>query len=185
MWRTLPDDKAAARRVVRAQRRARREAQPPSDRAADAERLAEALLSRVNAPATVAAYVSLATEPPTEALLEALAADGHRVVVPVLLPDQDLDWRPLEDEGARLGVTAVGSADLVIVPALAIARDGLRLGQGGGSYDRALTRRRPDARVIACVYDDELAERVPADPHDQPVDAVVTPGHGVIELTGS
>ena len=179
MWRTLPDTKAQARRVVRAERQARRDTQPYADRVADAAALADAVLAALPEATTVAAYESLPTEPPTEALIERLTAAGHRVIVPVLLPDKDLDWRAGD---TLLGRAAIGDATLVVVPALAIGRDGMRLGQGGGSYDRALTRCAPGARVIALVYDDELATGVPTDPHDQAVDAVVTPGHGLVDL---
>lgn len=147
----------------------------------------------------VAAYESLPTEPPTEALVAALQARGIRVVVPVLRDDLDLDWRDAstparEGDKARapldpadlLGRDAIADAQVVIVPALAVDRDGVRLGQGGGSYDRALARRDPDALVVAVVQDDELVDDpLPHEPHDARVDAVVTPGRGLIPLPSS
>ena len=109
----------------------------------------------VRRAATVAAYVSIGSEPGTGLLLRALAAAGKRVVLPVLLPDGDLDWARvrrrrrrsprarlglLEPVGPRLGVDAVATADVVLVPGLAVSPTGDRLGRGGGSYDRALGR---------------------------------------------
>ncbi|KNX38047.1 5-formyltetrahydrofolate cyclo-ligase [Luteipulveratus halotolerans] len=182
MWRTLPDTKAQARRVVRAERRHRRDTPSYADRAADAAALTDAVLATLGEATTVAAYESLPTEPPTETLIARLTAAGHRVLLPVLLPDNDLDWRAAGSDSTPLGRAAIGEAGLVVVPALAIGRDGMRLGQGGGSYDRALARRTPGTRLIALVYDDELAAGVPTDPHDQAVDAVVTPGHGLVDL---
>jgi 5-formyltetrahydrofolate cyclo-ligase len=70
----------------------------------------------------------------------------------------------------------------VLVPALAVDRAGNRLGRGGGSFDRALARVGPLIPVIALLYDDELADRLPAEPHDVTVRAVVRPAHGVTAL---
>jgi 5-formyltetrahydrofolate cyclo-ligase len=148
-------------------------------------------LPEVAAARCVAAYSSFGTEPPTDSLLEALRAAGKRVLLPVVLDDLDLDWAEYggpeslgftlrgmaEPVGERLGPDAIGSADVMLVPALAVARDGVRLGKGGGSYDRALARTRSGALVVALLWDGELhdAGDLPAEPHDCPVDAVVTP----------
>lgn len=105
-----------------------------------------------------------------------------RVLVPVLLNDRDLDWRDWNDPGGRLGVAAIADADLVIVPAVAVDRTGVRLGRGGGSYDRALARVRPGVPMIALLHDGELAHRLPAEPHDIRVSAVMTPTAGMIPL---
>jgi 5-formyltetrahydrofolate cyclo-ligase len=142
--------------------------------------------------ATVAGYVSIGAEPGTGALLDALRERGVRVLLPVLLPDNDLDWaaytgpeglRPArrglrEPAGERLGPAGVLDADALLLPGLAVDRRGLRLGRGGGSYDRVLARlaahgARPLLAVL--LYDTELLDEVPAEPHDRPVDAAVTP----------
>jgi 5-formyltetrahydrofolate cyclo-ligase len=88
----------------------------------------------------------------------------------------------LEPGEARRGVEAVARADAVLVPALAVDRAGNRLGRGGGSFDRALARVGPMIPLIALLYDDELADQLPAEPHDVPVRAVVRPSHGVTML---
>ncbi|MEV6779420.1 5-formyltetrahydrofolate cyclo-ligase [Streptomyces syringium] len=142
---------------------------------------------------TVAAYVSVGREPGTRALLEALRARGVCVLLPVLLPDNDLDWGLyrgaghlvrasrglLEPDGERLGPDAVTEADTVLLPGLAVDGRGMRLGRGGGSYDRVLARLEragaTPARVVL-LYDEEVVARVPEEPHDHPVHAVVTPG---------
>ncbi|GAA4821556.1 5-formyltetrahydrofolate cyclo-ligase [Streptomyces ziwulingensis] len=145
---------------------------------------------------TVAAYVSVGAEPGTRALLDALRARGVRVLLPALLPDHDLDWgrytgedsltrvrhggrmELLEPAGERLGPEAVTAAEAVLLPGLAVDPRGMRLGRGGGSYDRVLARlERADARpaLVVLLYDPEILPRVPAEPHDRPVDAVVTP----------
>ncbi|MCP3820380.1 5-formyltetrahydrofolate cyclo-ligase [Streptomyces sp. A3M-1-3] len=146
---------------------------------------------------TVAAYVSVGSEPGTRALLDALRARGVRVLLPVLMADNDLDWgayegaeqlvranRPgrislLEPAGARLGPDAVLSAGAVLLPGLAVDSRGMRLGRGGGSYDRVLARlARAGAHpaLVVLLYDNEVVARVPEEPHDHPVHAVVTPG---------
>ncbi|TMM36366.1 MAG: 5-formyltetrahydrofolate cyclo-ligase [Actinobacteria bacterium] len=136
---------------------------------------------------TVAAYVPLPFEPGGRELPDALAAACARLLLPVLRPDLDLDWAPYagdlvragrglrEPPGPRLGPAAVASADLVIVPALAVDRRGVRLGRGGGSYDRALSRVPAGTPVIAALYEGELVDALPADPHDIRVTGVATP----------
>jgi 5-formyltetrahydrofolate cyclo-ligase len=143
----------------------------------------------VRRAATVAAYVSVGTEPGTGDLLDALVAAGTRVILPVVLPDLDLDWAVyrgspdlvparrglLEPAGPRLGVDAVGGADAVLVPGLAVAADGTRLGRGGGCYDRALSRVPAGTFTCVLLFDDELLPGVPHEPHDRRVVAAATP----------
>ncbi|MFC6154171.1 5-formyltetrahydrofolate cyclo-ligase [Nocardioides yefusunii] len=145
---------------------------------------------------TVAAYVSMGTEPPTDAVLAALHARGAHVLLPVLLGDNDLDWAPYEGpdslrdagRGLRepattpLGVDAVASADVVLVPGLAVSADGVRMGRGGGSYDRALARVGENALRVLLLHPDEIDQDVPAAPHDQRVDVVVS-AEGVVRFT--
>jgi 5-formyltetrahydrofolate cyclo-ligase len=83
----------------------------------------------------------------------------------------------LEPLGPRLGATAVGTADVVVVPAPAVARNGIRLSRAG-YYDRALQHVRPGADVVALLFDDEFVDELPTEPHDRPVTAVVTPSGG-------
>ncbi|WP_458244285.1 5-formyltetrahydrofolate cyclo-ligase [Streptomyces sp. MAI_2237] len=168
----------------------------------DMRRAAEALAGRaLELPElaharTVAAYVSVGSEPGTLALLDALRVRGVRVLLPALLPDNDLDWGAymgehslarvqhggkmalFEPSGPRLGPHAVTEADVVLLPGLAVDARGMRLGRGGGSYDRVLARlERAGARpaLVVLLYDAEVVDRVPAEAHDRPVHAVVTP----------
>lgn len=184
MWRDIPQDKRAARAQIRAARRDR----DPLRRAADGSALAGHLADAIAASPVgcAAAYTALPTEPPTRDLNTMLHRAGWRVMLPVLLPDKDLAWEssPVDGAaggggGAQHGPDHLRFADVLIVPALAIDRRGLRLGQGGGSYDRALARRRPGAFTIALVYDEELVDAVPSEPHDLGVDAVITPHAGL------
>ena len=154
-------------------------------------------LAEVQMAGTIAAYYSVGSEPDTRRLVYALWKRGSYVLLPLLRPDGDLDWasyegpdslRPgprglLESAEPPRGAGAVARADIVLVPALAVDAAGNRLGRGGGSYDRALARVGPLIPVIALLYDDELLEQVPAEPHDTPVRAAVRPGHGVTSVS--
>lgn len=164
--------------------------------AASAEQIAQQVLDLTAALGiergeTVAAYVSRRHEPGTLPTLEALHGAGFEVLVPVLGPALDRCWgrftgvdelaqlapgRPLEPRGEPEEAPAVGRARLVLCPALAIDDDGIRLGLGGGWYDRALLHAAPDATVIGVVYDEESRHpRLPRAPHDIPVRGVLTP----------
>jgi 5-formyltetrahydrofolate cyclo-ligase len=175
-----------------------RQAMSESERAAAARSTRDALLTlpEVDMAASVAAYVSIGTEPETRGLVFALWKRGAYVLLPKLLADGDLDWATyegpdslapgrfglLEPTAPTRGVEAVRAADVVIVPALAVDRTGVRLGRGGGSYDRVLTRLGPAILSVALVYDSELLDALPHQPHDQRVRAVVTPSRGVVRF---
>jgi len=183
----MPDlpDKSAVRAEVLGARRAR----PATERDADDARLLRHVLALVAAVRRVAAYAPLPYEPGGPALLAALSAVVPELLLPVVLPDRDLDWARYdgslapgvallgvaEPTGPRLGPAAIAGVDLVLVPAVAVSTTGVRLGRGGGSYDRALARVSPGTRVVALLYEDELRAGLPADPHDRPVTAVLTP----------
>lgn len=177
-----------AKSATRATLLAVRQARSPEERAAAGTALAARLLdlAEVGTASTVAAYWSFGGEPPTHELVTRLAAD-RTVLLPVGRPDDDVDWAPYggtmraglwrfaEPDGPRLGTAAVGGADVVLAPALAVDRAGNRLGRGKGCYDRVLTRVPSGVPVVAVVYDDELVDELPTEPHDRRVDVVVTP----------
>lgn len=155
-----------------------------------AHQIAERILAtpEVRRAATVALYVSVGREPGTGVLLDALHAGGTRVILPLLQPDNDLDWAPyagpdslasarrglMEPVTEPLGFDAVATADAVLVPGLAVDRSGLRMGRGGGSYDRVLARVPVGTFTCVVLNDDEILDAVPAGPHDRRVTAVVT-----------
>jgi 5-formyltetrahydrofolate cyclo-ligase len=188
-------DKAALRKQLLAARSAL-----TADQRRDAGRLIrDALLEmpELQMAGTVAAYYSVGTEPDTRGLVYALWKRGTYVLLPLLLPDGDLDWASYEGPDSLVpgprglaepgepprGADAVTRADVVLAPALAVDQAGNRLGRGGGSYDRALARVGPLIPMIALLYDAELLSHVPAEPHDTPVRAAVRPAAGITWLS--
>jgi 5-formyltetrahydrofolate cyclo-ligase len=189
---------AAGKAALRRRLVAARAAMPEAERAAAARNIRDQLLDmpQVSAAGIIAAYYSVGTEPDTRGLVFALWKRGSYVVLPVLLPDGDLDWASYEGPGslapgprglmqpteAVRGQGTVARADVVLVPALAVDASGNRLGRGGGSYDRALARVGEQVPTIGLIYDHELLASVPAEPHDAAVRAVARPSHGITWL---
>lgn len=151
---------------------------------------------------SVCAYISGGNEPPTGPLLEALVAAGFLVYVPVCEPDFQLSWtrwQPgadlarsalapvMEPVGPRFAFKLLGHVGAILVPALAVDSSGVRLGQGGGYFDRFLAALpsgtqpgRPGVPLAAVVHDDEVfpAGLLPHDSHDAAVAFALTPsGH--------
>jgi 5-formyltetrahydrofolate cyclo-ligase len=191
----VQEEKAALRARLLAARAALTEEQ----RTAAGRAIRDALLERpeVQMAGTIAAYYSVGAEPGTHGLVYALWKRGSYVLLPLLRPDGDLDWASYEGPESLVpgprgllepgepprGPGAVARADVVLAPALAVDGAGNRLGRGGGSYDRALARVGPMVPLIALVYDAELVDHVPAEPHDVRVRAAASPGAGVT-MTG-
>jgi 5-formyltetrahydrofolate cyclo-ligase len=176
---TDPARGKARARATLLQARAERLGEPNED-----GRRTAALLRLTEGAGTVAAHVSFGTEPSTAPALAAWLARGVRVLLPVVLPDRDLEFRVYDGSlvTGRLGITCpppsspvadLAEAAVVVVPALACDRAGRRLGRGGGSYDRVLPRVRDDALTVALVHPEELWPSVPVEPHDQRVRAVL------------
>jgi 5-formyltetrahydrofolate cyclo-ligase len=181
----------AAKAALRTQILDRRAERPVREREAAAAAVTRALLRGLAGVRVFAAYVPEDHEPGHGRIPAAFTQLRARVLLPVTPTDgRELAWAVdtgrlapgrhgvLEPLGPRLGATAVGMADIVVVPALAVARNGIRLGRGAGYYDRALQDARPDAVVVALLFDDEFLDELPAEPHDRPVTAVVTPSGG-------
>ncbi|SFF67963.1 5-formyltetrahydrofolate cyclo-ligase [Blastococcus tunisiensis] len=186
---------AAAKDELRRRLLLRRRTRPATERAAAAEAVTAALLAGLRGVGTLAAFVPDAEEPGSGRLPDGYAELGAQVLLPVI-PERGrvLDWALSTGEletgrfglsqpsGPRLGPTALAAAEAVVVPALAVDRSGIRLGRGGGYYDRALLHARPDAVLVTVVFDDERVDELPSEPHDRPVTAVVTPSGGWQEL---
>ena len=150
---------------------------------------------------TICAYMPVKTEPGSIEMLDMLVRRSARVLLPVArtgaedvpLPLRWGEYRPgaltrgrwglLEPPEPWLPSSALAEAGLVLVPALAVDRAGVRLGRGRGFYDRSLPNRDPRAWLLAMVRDEELVDKLPADPHDVPMTHALTPRRGVIHLS--
>ena len=188
---TLGPDAGAAKSALRERHLARRERRPLGEREAAAAAVVQALLRGLSGVRAFAAHVPEKTEPGHGRIPAAFTQLGARVLLPVVPPSgSELAWAVdtgrltpgrhgvLEPMGPRLGPTAIGTADVVVLPALGVDRRGVRLGRGGGYYDRALLHVRPAAVLVAVVFDDEFVDELPVEPHDRRVTAVVTPSGG-------
>lgn len=184
--RTVP----AAKRALREQMLTARQHRSGDERNTAALLICDRVLAlaEVAAASTVAAYSTLPGEPGTGPLISALHARDVAVLLPVRQADSGLHWvlhEPGHERLDRPGIAEPLAADpdrrllntatVAICPGLAGDRWGNRLGRGGGSYDRALAA--VEAEVLRCLllYDDEVVDAVPGEPHDRPVDVIVTP----------
>ncbi|HEY4005920.1 MAG TPA: 5-formyltetrahydrofolate cyclo-ligase [Pseudonocardia sp.] len=194
---TQPTGKAGWRARLGAARRA----VPAGVRATEAEALARAAVAAASTfpHGPVCCYLPLPSEPGSPAMLDALRAAGRQVLLPVVPPDRyagegpsALYWAPYlgthalvdgpmglrQPAEAWRGPAAVAEAALVLVPALAVDRRGVRLGRGAGWYDRTLPLARRGTPLVAVVRDEEVVEALPTEPHDVRMTHVLTPGHG-------
>ncbi|MFC7676714.1 5-formyltetrahydrofolate cyclo-ligase [Mycolicibacterium sp. GCM10028919] len=178
--------------------RARREL-TPARRRAEADAIRAALSTVVGDGDTICAYVPVSSEPGSADVLDALVAAGARVLLPVARDDHGtpmpLTWGVYRSDAlveAPFGLRepappheppqAIASASMVLVPALAVDRRGVRLGRGAGYYDRTLALAGPGARLCAVVRDEEFVDELPGEAHDVAMTHVLTPGRGLFEL---
>lgn len=168
-----------------------------AERVADDARRTETVVALATAlgAQTIACYLSIPPEPDTRDLVDALVAEGFTVLAPVLTKGALVDgrrppawatytgrddlvpgWHGIDEPGGQhVDASGLATADLVITSALLGARDGVRLGVGGGWYDRALASARPDAPIITLLHRGELVDHLPSDDFDRRVDAFVLP----------
>jgi 5-formyltetrahydrofolate cyclo-ligase len=189
----VPDvesEKRALRAELRERRRIRTSTQREQDAASITRRLSE-LTIKLGAR-SIAAYLSLPEEPGTRPFLRWTFEQGLEVLLPISREDGLLDWAPYdgqeEDEDVLgmptptselRGPIAINDVDLILVPAAAVDRTGMRMGWGRGYFDKTLGSMEKCPPVYAVIFDDELVDAVPRERHDQPVSGVVTPG-GVV-----
>lgn len=179
---------------------AERRAVPETVRRAEARELCAHLPEAVAGAATVCAYWPVGTEPGSPELVDRLAALCETVLLPVACTGSGGEHLPLrwgrygpgrmvdarfglrEPAGPWLAPDAVAQAGLVLVPALAVDRRGVRLGRGGGFYDRSLPLCAPGARLVAVVRDCEVVDELPGEPHDVLMTHALTPAGGLLAL---
>jgi 5-formyltetrahydrofolate cyclo-ligase len=186
----MPDDPDVQKRVLRAELRERRQNMPAHERELATEGFTarlEELVGTTEAE-SLSCYLSMPNEPNTRPFVNWAEARGIRVLFPVTREDGLLDWTVGEDEtesiglhgvplpdGELLGPMAINDVDLILVPAAAVDRTGMRLGWGRGFFDKTLGSMEKCPPVYAVVFDSEFVDEVPREVHDQAVNGVVTP----------
>ncbi|MBM4384197.1 MAG: 5-formyltetrahydrofolate cyclo-ligase [Deltaproteobacteria bacterium] len=143
-------------------------------------------LPEFSAAPRVAVYAALPSELSVTAVASAAAAQGKELLWPRLTPDGVLELAAARgdelvpsDRGflaapADRAPARLLPADLLLVPGVAFTRTGARLGRGGGHYDQLIAEA-PGTVTVGVAFDIQLVREVPLEPHDRPVDLVITP----------
>lgn len=182
------ESKAALRKELRAARRAHVAALDPRVKALLFLRPPAPLLHLVPDGATIGLYVATAEEAPALSYARFFHEAGHPVALPWFeTRDAPMSFRrwasPHVDDLLQNGPYGMAQPkadaeeivpDLLFVPLVGFTAEGQRLGQGGGHYDRWLEAN-PDVPAIGLAWDAQLVDSLPAEPHDRPLRAVVTP----------
>lgn len=181
-------DKPALRAQLRQRRRAHETAIPQSMRSLLFHRPPAGLLDLVPDDAIIGVYFPVAGEASPLAYARWLAERGNPVALPWFARRGDAmhfkHWdNPFEETalvpdpyGAMQPEASSAEARIAvaIVPVLGFTASGQRLGQGGGHYDRFLAAH-PHVIPIGLAWDCQLVDTLPAEPHDVPLHAVITP----------
>ena len=174
-------DKQQLRKQIRAQKRVMTEAQIVEK----SEKLGQLFLASqaYQQAKTIYGYLPYNQEVRTTAMLQQALADGKRVAVPKCYGEEmrfiyltDLSRvekgycnipEPIED-----GPIADDPTALVLMPGLAFTEAGLRMGYGGGFYDKFLAAE-PNHPTLALCYDFQMVDYIPTEEYDVPVDTVL------------
>ena len=153
-------------------------------------------ISAVKDAETVCVYISAFKEPDTRGIIDALLSAGKRVAVPVTDEENVTLSLSYIDKASELVRGAYGiyepavirpasetDMDVIVTPGLAFDKRGNRMGFGKGYYDRLFEK--TDALRIALCYDFQLFDEIPAEPHDAPMDIIVTEKRVLVIQSGS
>lgn len=182
------DSKAALRKRLRAARRAYVANLPVRGRALLFARPPRALSETIPPGAIVGIYAETPEEAPANGYARWLFENGHRVALPWFAGrDAAMEFRLWENPhdpellepgpwGMRQprGEAAPAVPDVAFVPLVGFTTSGARLGMGAGHYDRWLADH-PRCRAIGLAWDCQETALLPLEPHDRPLDAVITP----------
>jgi 5-formyltetrahydrofolate cyclo-ligase len=194
----MSGDESHQKRALRAELRGRRRTMTSSERESATTRLTQHLVDLTSdlQVGSLAAYLPSQDEPNIRPFLDWAQEQDIRVLLPVSRDDGLLDWAVSSDGeqegidgmpepvGDLLGPIAINDVDLIVVPAAAVDRTGMRMGWGRGYFDRTLGSMERCPPVYAVIFDNELVESVPTELHDKRVDGVVTPS-GITTFPGS
>lgn len=179
------DEKQALRQQMRTARNAAFAALPPSMRGLVFARPPAIIQPWIDEARVIALYEPMGSEAPTARYATFLAEQGKTLVLPHFasrtapMTFRHYRWpEPLQPGPFRIAQPVDDAdelvPDLAFVPLLAFSADGGRLGQGAGHYDRYLAAN-PGIRTIGLAWNCQLAEDLPTEPHDQRLDAIITP----------
>ncbi|MDQ0457043.1 5-formyltetrahydrofolate cyclo-ligase [Rhizobium paknamense] len=179
----------AAKEALRRQCLARRDSLTPEERLSFSTTLCRHALEGLSLAAsdTMSGYYPIRSEADIRPLLESLRQGGQAICLPVVLDRETIAFR-LWPVGAELVNTGFGTRgpgpelaevdpDVLLMPLAGFDCQGNRIGYGAGHYDRAIARLNAKGlkpRLIGIAFDCQEVEAVPAEPHDVPLDAVVT-----------
>lgn len=130
----------------------------------------------------IASYLSYGSEPDSSNINREIIDSGRKLLLPRMLSDKSLEFilwngdeKALQTAGQiqePTGESFSGAIDVMILPALAVDKSGNRLGQGGGSFDRALLNFK--GWSVALINQSEFLEKLPVETHDVKVAAALT-----------
>lgn len=146
---------------------------------------------------TVLAYFSVGSEPSTLAIINELLKSGKKVCLPLCIDLDEEGHRTgtvdamearqitsfddlvpgaygIPEPKAETAVVAPEEIDIIILPCISCDRDCNRIGHGAGYYDKFLSKTGKDCFTMALCYEEAMLDDIPTEPHDMPVDAVVT-----------
>lgn len=192
----MSNDVEHAKRALRAELRERRQLLSDAQRETAAAAIGARLDDLVDAigARSISCFLSTTTEPGTRDFVARAVRRGIRVLLPVTRADGLLDWAVATDDGEIaeglhglpeptgdvLSPMAVNDVDLMIIPAAAVDRTGMRMGWGRGYFDKTIGSMEKCPPVYAVIYDSEVLDSLPSEVHDQPVTGVVTPTQTLI-----
>ena len=182
------DLKAGLRREILA----RRDAIPPDDRRSKSASIADAFfaLPEYKTAGTVLFYVNFRSEVSTRRMIEQAISHGKRILAPKVehrrrelrlfeIKDLSADlesgymniYEPVEK---RTREASPEDPDMVVMPGVGFDGNGNRLGYGGGYYDRLALKLRPDVRLVALAFEEQVVDEIPSLPHDRKTDIIIT-----------
>ncbi|MBF6602357.1 MAG: 5-formyltetrahydrofolate cyclo-ligase [Sphingorhabdus sp.] len=180
---SLSDEKKTLRKEYRRRRDSFYSQLDPATKGLAFRRPPSPLAKLIEQSRIIAIYSATGSEAPTTRLIEFLIESGKTVCFPAVVGETELAFRQVDSldllvagyrDIAEPGATCPAVApDLIIAPMVAFDRSLGRLGQGGGHYDRAFEKH-PEATRIGLAWSVQEADHIPMQPHDLPLDMIVT-----------
>lgn len=197
-----PDALGEAKRALRAQVLAARDALPAAVRQEAGAAITRRLLAlpAFEAAGAVLSYAGFGSEFDTAGFNAAVVAAGKTLLLPRVdrarrglrlhrVRDLETDllpglWGIREPDPARCPETSATAAELILVPGVAFDAAGGRLGYGGGFYDRLLPGAALTAPSVAAAFEAQVVDAVPMGPLDRRVELLLTEARALSTRSG-